>query len=127
MKSVFIIVRLQIVLLFQCAVFLPVNPRFNLVRAGGEAEAGFPVKVGIAFLQGRVSFRHGAFVGCAERIQDFAFELFTIVVKKRADYRRFLMPPNREADEYGIDIGKINIHGFYGGAKRLIEMFLSAA
>ena len=57
------------------------NPCFNLVGLCGETESCFPVKIGIAFLQGCIRFRHRAFIGGTERIQNFTLELFMVVIK----------------------------------------------
>ena len=53
--------------------------------------------------------------------------MIAVVVKESADYGGFLVPPDREADEDGIDFGEVDVYRSDCRAARLVEMLSGAA
>lgn len=106
---------------------LLINPLPDFLGLRGQAKTGLPVVVGIALAQRGVSFRHGTFVRCAERIEHLTLELFLVVVEECADDCRLLMPPYRETDENRVDLVEVHVQRLERGTQRLVEVLLRAA
>lgn len=106
---------------------LLVNPGADLGGGGGEADAGFPGEGGVAAAEGGVGFGYRAFIGVTEGVKGFAMKLVAVGVEEGADDGGFFVPPDGEADEDGVHVGKIDVDGLDSRTERRVEVLLSAA